>query len=1081
MRNFLLISGATEEERRQKIRNLFRDYQLLNEPEKVVYITLNRRKLKDLADYWAAELGDAFFLPQLRTLRGYYDSIHMVDYPEYIPILQVEKQLIWRNLIVDSEKREDSRLLHSLLEDMLEFDHWCSLYCIPYPDRLDLLEHQFPTLREGYEWLHQQWENILHDRHAMDYDEMMVTHPLHEDPTESDTRKWLILDGLYWLYPYQKVMLEQFMPRFTDIVWIENECITTTEWRDPAKRNLPDFLLEKISPILPEKSFAGSLLGKINTSIQTGDEFLTVIPLPTQNAEVEATGYEILRLMDEKGVSPDEITVIYHDLSYLPLIEHFFTYAHIPYDPGRGRRLKEVPLYALWFKLLQLPLSNFPVEDTLDVMSALDDRFYEKVAGFSPLSYMEMKTLKEWLEFGEIRHFTPSVLAFQVQPWFGSLNAEPVAEEFFPQGWVDENSEKIKEEIPVRLFSALDKIRKFISRFPAGRQIHAEEWIGWLKESFEWITSLAPGRSWTIDERVTGEGEILIRELKSISRFYQNTCLSYEQWFSDTLFLAHKKEIQDPSGRGVRILEKLEARDLIGEYLFVLGNCKQFFPAPPRYAPLTRLMMDAVKQKPDRYEIFSPMEEARYLWWNQNANFRKIYYTVPSQVNDEKAGLSPILILEIAEVLKPVLDFSHSVIEQIQEFIRNRSKPFLEWYRDVVPFSIMARPEEGSPKPIPVSDSLFSVRTGKEPLKVSSIYDGFLAPDESWNRFLRNHFPVAEEISWSPTRVDVLALCPQKYWYRYWLKIREQQISEDGLDFRLMGQFFHLMLKRAFRDPEIIPALNFQSDHSVLHRVVSRHFEQTWTEFRRIFSDLNPYFGLMIDGVRQKLQKQKFLENLTMEEYRRLNSYSEQVEKIQTEVKMEGKIDLPEGRKITISGRIDRLDQMKTAIYFYDYKYSTKDSGSYLKSIRKGLYWQLLLYYFLLKKLPPEGMNIPRSILGFVYPIKISSGRRITLQEKNFRDFFSRLPEEETFYTAVLAKLITIFDQYHFYCGIGTPADIGCDYCDYQKICNRKKPIRKYSGSLDEAFQQCSWAEGDCGESSPVKFYPFDEKENVND
>jgi hypothetical protein len=1045
-----IIREIDEVTRRQKMIQFLAMREAFTSPGKVVYITLNRRKIHELEHTFSEFANKSIWLPEFRTLRGYYDEYLLYTNPHIFFIHTQEKKILWTDLIRDTElKDSEKEKLESILEDLLEFDHFCSLYGIGLPDRIAFFRQSFSLIADPYKQVWNAYQEKLNELSAIDYEE--APWAFKKEKIQSVKRKSariLVLDGLYWLYPYQKRILEHILPQFEEVVWIENPAVHPAQWRKSSERNIPEEIAGTLDSQETDRyvsSIRSTFRDKIFNSEANGRADFHVLKAPSMSGEVLDIARYIFYLFKEKGIKPEDITLVYNHPGYLPYIENTFRYMGIPYDIARGKNINEIPLIGNWLKLLTLKLNGFPVKDTLNLIS----RFF---GDHSPIPFhsKEIKVLKEWFQFSDVSFIINLNREFHFKKWFEKISGWTSMAEFLPSSWVYD--EKIKDEIPDLLEQAYRKLMQWLQWFPKNQTISFEEWIRWIEESFTVILTGYPE-----DETDQKWKEYFDKIRYQFLRYQKRIGFNqrdYNEWLKILLDMVRELEYRDVGQEGIRCLEKLEARDLTGTYLIVLGNCKQYFPAEIKYPGFFKELITSLKERESSPSFFSSFKESLYLLYNYSMNFTHLLFTYPGRVGEEFTGLSPVLLLETGKVLfqdQPLdehLDFER----QIVEYFNRKSEMIRQSMNRIPEFRVKIQSKELSNMfNIEVKMPVIRSRTEMK-INVSSVYDGLIGVNREWKTELMHFYKEADQISWSPSRFETLLTCPQKYWYRYWLHLEVSENLQEGLDSRMIGRIFHLALRFIFSNPDFIKKLKSRSGPEEMADLFKDGFQQAFQTVIETFKSVNSYFEYVVKGIRRKLVKQNYITKLFEVEYNRLNLQQEGILRFITEEEFKGNLILSDGMSFTLTGRIDRVDVGEQHVYFYDYKY-TSNGKRYLRQLQDGLYWQLIFYYFLLKQYFPDHF-----ILGAVYPVK--EIKKVPIDTK-FEHFFGSISELENELKMRIAEVISIYTQAHFYTGILEEKKMYCSNCEFRTICNRKKTfVRADSGKnqiIDAPLKEQSW------------------------
>lgn len=1025
-----VITETDEIQRRNSVVQYLISQKAFQHPQNIVYLTLNRRKISELEQFFSEFLEGNFWLPQFRTLRGYFDDLFLMSHPNLFFINGVYKKILWKDLIrsLDLSNGERERLL-SVLEDLFAFEHLTALYGISNEEKISFFNQFFPQIENGYRELRKAYSHKLTDISGVDYDEApWLFHFNPEEQQEKRKPRFLVLDGFYWLYPYQSHILKKIINQFEEVIWVENPAVHMAQWKSPEERSIPETIASHLRQVQMEeliskiqKNFEKALTINYFSNVPTID----ILKAPSISREVQNASRFLLYLFKQGNVAPEDITIVYSDPSYLPYIENTFQYVQIPYDIARGKKITQIPLFSNWIKLLMVKINDFPVEDSLYVLSQFFDEH-----SFVKFTSKEIRVLKEWFQFTDITFLGDLPKKENYSAWFKNIEKYAEVTEFLPASWVWDD--KILPEIPDLLNGAFQKLRKWLDWYPSEENISFDRWIKWLEESFDIIY-----RQFSDREEQKKWIEQLDEMIKEMKRFDKRSGLgerSYGEWLNIFLELIGKFEFRETTGKGVHCLEKLENRDLTGKYLIVLGACKHFFPSEIRYPGFFKELLTSLLEKKHNFSTFSAFKESLYLLYDYTSNFTHVIFSFPTKIRDEFTGLSPVLLLEIAKALHNTkkINTLENLEEQIVNYLNEKAKSIYEAIESIPEFRAKIMTDELTDKlDMIVKHSALSARIDNK-IDISSIYDGFLGVNEEWIQVLRSYFKSEDKISWSPSRLETLIQCPQKYWFRYWLGLTPEEKLYEGLDQRIMGRLFHMAMRFIFSDNEVLHHLKGNPDRVRTGEIFEQKFNEAFKIILNIFKDINSYFEFLIKGLEQRLKQQKYVSTFQKVELERMEDLPERLEQIVTEEEFNGVLNLTSNSRIPIKGRIDRVDIMNDKIYFYDYKYTSK-ANTYFNQMKEGLYWQLIIYYLLLEEKFPE-----KNIVGAVYPIKqINENKPIDFEK--FNSFFENFSSTKEQIIKTLDELMTVYRQGHFYSSILDEDKVYCPQCPLREICNRKK------------------------------------------
>jgi ATP-dependent helicase/nuclease subunit B len=219
--------------------------------------------------------------------------------------------------------------------------------------------------------------------------------------------------------------------------------------------------------------------------------------------------------------------------------------------------------------------------------------------------------------------------------------------------------------------------------------------------------------------------------------------------------------------------------------------------------------------------------------------------------------------------------------------------------------------------------------------------------------------------------------CPLDFYFKYIMRLKEDEEPEETIEAATMGIFIHNVLKTLFKPyegkilkPELIEAM------------IPKVEQLTKTEFKTKFSESDISTGknllilvISVNYIKSFLWKEKhMLENLQKEnKYLTIQQLEEEMmEEIELEVL--GKI-----KKIKIKGTADRIDKIGNITRLIDYKTGTvaqedlkAETFAELITHGKGKSLQLFFYAMLYKLKFPKDQN--PLISGIISFKKLSNG-----------------------------------------------------------------------------------------------------------
>ena len=212
------------------------------------------------------------------------------------------------------------------------------------------------------------------------------------------------------------------------------------------------------------------------------------------------------------------------------------------------------------------------------------------------------------------------------------------------------------------------------------------------------------------------------------------------------------------------------------------------------------------------------------------------------------------------------------------------------------------------------------------------------------------------------TTLESYAACPFKFGLERLLKIRQPKVKEESLDPRRTGTMLHRIIERFYKELGVLGqkfALLSEEKKEQGENILLKIFEDEWKNVQEQHWDMLSY-DLELEKVNwtNMLRKWWVAEKILFWNNKDLENM--QLFRLEENVKIE--LDLDDQTKITLVGKIDRIDLDENGFVVYDYK-SGEAKLDFPKEVVLGLKLQIPLYI----------MSIQRKINAGLYPeIKVS-------------------------------------------------------------------------------------------------------------
>lgn len=286
----------------------------------------------------------------------------------------------------------------------------------------------------------------------------------------------------------------------------------------------------------------------------------------------------------------------------------------------------------------------------------------------------------------------------------------------------------------------------------------------------------------------------------------------------------------------------------------------------------------------------------------------------------------------------------------------------------------------------------------------------------------------------SPSRLETLGKCPRKFFFRYGLKMYppdELVLDKDRwIDPLVLGNLVHEVFEEFLLDltaQKEVPSLS--RDKDLLLAVMRRKIESLKQDFpipnedayRRQVSQLEKTCEIFLRA-EERYCKRYDAKPWVLEGSLGLNS--ERPTALDCDDPVE--VHLSDGRRLHLSGRIDRVDRLgdsASSLAIWDYKTGSNFGFDKADPFQKGTKLQSFLYVGMLQHRARQVLGSEAKVtqFGYFFPSPRANGFRIhwTTGELKTGD-------------AVLRQVCDVITSSAF---LGTTDPDECRYCDYLSIC----------------------------------------------
>lgn len=321
-----------------------------------------------------------------------------------------------------------------------------------------------------------------------------------------------------------------------------------------------------------------------------------------------------------------------------------------------------------------------------------------------------------------------------------------------------------------------------------------------------------------------------------------------------------------------------------------------------------------------------------------------------------------------------------------------------------------------------------------------TVYDGNVSADRTAIDPRERAKPI------SPTRLELLGRCPYGYFLNQVLGIEPPEDIEfdpgKWLDSLTRGSLLHTIFEQFYRELTLNQEKPQEHKHSEYLTEMAEELIDQQLEELPPPSDLVYQYekdDLLNSALVFLRSEQEYFESSRPIYFELYFGRSGDEQEHQDMVPVE----LPSGKRLYLSGKIDRVDLDQDGNYLaYDYKTGSTYGYSESEYYKGGRQLQHALYALALEQILQENYphnNIKVTGAGYLFPtVKGEGVRYIRYYEDNDREQILELVD----------KLLDLLSQGKF---VMTDDTSDCNICDYQVICDRKS----LDDSITEMFDYC--------------------------
>ncbi len=726
-------------------------------------------------------------------------------------------------------------------------------------------------------------------------------------------------------------------------------------------------------------------------------ENVQIISAPNERSEVEFVACEILKLVKEKKYRYRDIAVIAADIdNYQHYIKAYFDDYELPFFIDQRKPLNHHPVIQFICSALQIITGGFSHSDIFsylktDIVSVerSDVDLLENYCIAFGTSSADWSSEKKWLfaekQDGEFAQHKINEIRFKVSRPLLELKGKLCPRE--------EPQKEIAAEEFVRI------ILDFLAEFGVSEKIS-----DWIEQAEKMADKSTADEHRQFYEKLLG----VFDEFAEIFSGSKDSCENYfaiiNSAFSQ-LTLGFIPQALDEVLIGS--IERSRHPDL--KAVFLIGATQKQFPIA---LAADSILTDYDRAAADEMDFSLAETAIRQITLRQYLAY--IAFTRPSEMlyvtypaTDEK-GSSQVrsgFINNLESLFENLKEKSISGRQREIEEINNRSE-LAELLCSRLGKDVSGLENDDSEK---LNELLNGICIDEKFSEIGETVKSAVNYDNSakLSQEMADEF-FAAQIKTSATKLSTFAACPYKYFARYILKIsKRKQAKLEPLD---IGKFEHTvldsLLKRLNSERKDFAKIDNEQLLKILNEQISKIIQSD--SFISNFVRRSSHNNFIINSAGRILEDC----TLAMAEMIRAGDFRPLFSEVSfgEKAKPFGEYEIPisKGRKISLSGKIDRLDVAeidgKKAVIIFDYK--RKDKSFSWPQLYYGLDMQLAIYILAVRS--AANAELKNAIGAFYLPIEISCEKASPdeldekMQKFNYKakgifngEFFSQLDNSE--------------------------------------------------------------------------------------
>ena len=711
-----------------------------------------------------------------------------------------------------------------------------------------------------------------------------------------------------------------------------------------------------------------------------------VQPATSRSQEVAFIANYVKRLHHELKIPLHDIGITFPSLEqYAPLIHEIFPQYGLPdnglpYNLSTGFQLSQSPLIRSFLLALEVPVLGFEVRKFLQLLSSP----FFKAPEDKTVDLNAVKQLAREMRLTHFRGNWEKKLADRLD-YLRSILETAIDEDELEQKRIREKIalfESTKERLAaiIETLQPLDKkqpVQDFRQRY---LQILTDfGFLNWYKEQNSHLTPIEKEREYRAFNRFV---KVLDQFSWIVSNLHGGQKLSLKEFqqYMSLLVSQAVYNVREWANYGLQIMPRLEVLSVQPKVLIFGGMVEGDFPRP-----FTQdvFFHDDERQQLGLAATEDLLAQDRYLFYQiLRGKSERLVFTYPRF--QKEAAMVPSNFLD---VLLDQTNVRARADVPSRRFLLNQ-KELLEQVSRRIPAGISAVETANlqrwqklnSQDPAHAEQLHFwiqRIRDGYSKRKRNTFneFEGMLAQYSEIVDQLQKRFSNAP---FSITRLETFAFCPIKFFFKYLVKIEEEEELESGLTPLERGELIHGALFRFYSElrekgRQAVP----WEEAELLYKIADEEFNRLPFEGMLFELEREKYFGsqnrpgmwdVFLNKEKEYIEQLGFIPAYFEAAFGRTGSNREQ-DKLLSQDKP---VTISRGdEEIKITGKIDRVDLNSSGeALLIDYKTGSKSAK--VKDVARGTELQLAIYAVILPKLlaAAQAAEAAMPVMTAIYQVK---------------------------------------------------------------------------------------------------------------